>query len=127
MVLAVGDQELAVDMIIDSGADRSLLPLAVARQLGIHGELRRGEDAEGVAGRRFTTWSFGAPIQAAILIDPETEEVWETRFELHPAFSRFPVSALGRSDFFRQFSVTFEEAADPPRVTLTDPSETHFD
>jgi hypothetical protein len=84
-------------MVVDSGAHRSLLPLGVAKKLGIDRSLRRSEDAEAISGRSFKTWRFASPIDAAIVIDPEAGELWETRFELEPAFSQLPNAVLGTS------------------------------
>lgn len=119
LVLTAGGSPAIVDMVVDSGADRSLLPLGVAKELGIDRALRRATPGEGISGRSFRTWNFTAPIEAQVLIDGETGEVWEAQFELEPAFSKFPNAVLGRADFFARFAVAFEYT-DPPRFHLAD-------
>lgn len=61
--------------------------------------------------------SSTVPIQGFVmaLIGPNNApQVWGPRFSLDPAFSDKEPLLLGRADFFRVFTVTFQEHAQTP-------------
>jgi hypothetical protein len=54
-------------------------------------------------------WRCFDPIPARIVaMFPEGPAFWGPEFELSPLFTDMPISALGRSDFFTQFIITFQ-------------------
>lgn len=97
-----------VSAVVDSGADRTFLPRDVATRLGI------GEDelvmtprgGTGVEGRSFPTWSSTVPINACVVA---ATGIWGPRFRLEPVFADLGIALLGRADFFRAFTITFQE------------------
>jgi hypothetical protein len=101
--------------LIDSGAARSVFPLAVARELGIEHELV--EDAArsvGVEGAGFPTWSYPPGLTCHVLRTapdgPSGREPWGEPVRLTPAFADKRVFLLGREDFFRGFRILFDPA-----------------
>lgn len=115
----------AVVGVVDSGAQRTLLPKAFAEsQLGLSpdelvadattgmGVDPKEEDEEG-----FTTWSSAVPITGQIVsTGPDGKPgTWGPTFSLDPAFAEIEATLLGRSDFFEAFAVSFTPAgaADP--------------
>ena len=69
----------------------------------------------GIEGEPFPTWSSPIPIDAWVLAEVGTELlVWGPRLRLDPAFADVEIALLGRADFFRAFTVTFQEHAATP-------------
>lgn len=106
---------------VDSGADRTFLPLGIAGQLGIaDNELTQDPHGGRGVGSSFSTWSSTVPIFGRILAILGTPaqprpELWGPQFLLSPAFSENDdCLLLGRQDFFRAFTVTFQEQASGP-------------
>jgi hypothetical protein len=102
--------------LVDSGAEETLLPLQVAR------DLRLGEDelhadprgAEGV-GARFATWRTRVDVRGHLLRPIGDFGVpWGPELRLRPVFAEAPIALLGRSDFFPHFRITFETDAIGP-------------
>jgi len=95
---------------VDSGASRTLLPRAIAIQLGIdHLLVADAEDGEGV-GHAFPTWSYPPGLMGQIFLDQPDEPLWGLPFRLEPGFAEIDFLALlGRADFFRAFIVRFDE------------------
>jgi hypothetical protein len=107
---------VTLDALVDSGADCSVLPRWVATDLGLDGKLKPGEPIEVVGGALIDTSIFADPIRAQVLIDGK--EPWGSVFELRPVFADVGAMLLGRADFFSTFTVTFEEADEPPYFVL---------
>jgi len=109
-----------VRAVVDSGADRSFLPRSVATRLGIASDLipdPRG--GMGIEGRSFPTWSSRAPIDAWVLAKVGAElRAWGPCLRLDPIFSDAEIAVLGRADFFRAFTVTFQEHPATPLYHL---------
>ena len=94
--------------LVDSGADRTFLPMSVAAHLGITEELdEHAAGGHGVEGRTFSTWSSAVPIYGRVVTDEGL--IWGPRFRLEPVFADLGIALLGRADFFRAFTVTFQE------------------
>jgi hypothetical protein len=98
---------------VDSGADRTVLPLSVAIRLEVPDTLERGsERGLGAEGHAFPVWSATVPMYGRVVADDGTP--WGPRFPLHPMFADTGIPLLGREDFFRAFTVTFQEHPDTP-------------
>ena len=97
-----------ISAMVDSGADRTFLPLSVATRLGITAVLERHRaGGHGIEGRSFSIWTSGVPIHGRVM--RPSGEVWGPRFRLEPVFADLGIALLGRADFFRAFTVTFQE------------------
>ena len=98
---------------MDSGAWKSSFPLEIAADLGI-GDDELIEDLHGGigVGSHFRVWNTTASIRAGIgLFELDAngdEQGWGPGFPLSPAFTEHDAFLLGRADFFRSFTVTFE-------------------
>ncbi len=102
---------------VDSGADRTFLPLAVARRLGLSSRelVRDALGAIGVEGIGFPTWSSNVPLEGRVVADMgHGPAPWGPLFAVNPAFSEKEPVLLGRADFFQAFVVTFQENASAP-------------
>lgn len=89
--------------LIDSGADRSVLPVSWARHLGIDLDDDCEEASSRTAGGMATCYEYPAGIEAIILGHKVT---------LQASFNRdLPWVLLGRDDFFSYFKVSFEHRA----------------
>jgi hypothetical protein len=101
---------------VDSGAGRTYFPLEIAGLLGLTGEdlVVDPHVGKGV-GSEFRTWSSKVPIlgRVAAFISSEPEP-WGPHIPLSPAFGQHRAFLLGRADFFRVFTVTFQEHASDP-------------
>lgn len=103
--------------VVDSGAFRSSFPLQIATDLGIAAD-ELSEDPHGGAGvgSEFRVWTTAVPIMAGIALfehTPEgTPQPFGAGFGLSPAFIEHDVFLLGRDDFFRAFTITFENGPD---------------
>jgi hypothetical protein len=120
-------------MIVDSGANVSLLAKEHLRSLGI---TQRGAQAEierdpvpglGVKSR-FAGWYSKVPRKGQVVLPlapdstPEPSANWTPwgpPFGLEPRFASHAPSLAGRRDFFRSFVVTFVEDAEAPSYILT--------
>jgi hypothetical protein len=99
--------------LVDSGADRTTFPLKIAWELGIQRDelILRAGGGRGVKSR-FDVWTSSVPIRAGISrrhIPTGTDSAWGSAFMLSPVFVDGSSFLLGRADFFRVFTVTFEE------------------
>jgi hypothetical protein len=104
---------LAVAGVVDSGADRTLLPRSLALELGV-----RAEDFEptpagsgGAGGSWFPTWTASHPLRARVVPFGEAtrNEPWGPEFELWPEYAADTIPLFGRADFFESFAVTFDQ------------------
>jgi hypothetical protein len=106
-------QLVQVLAIVDSGAYRTSFPLQIATDLGIAQD-ELFEDPHGGAGvgSRFRVWTTTVPIMAGIaLFQPGPDghpQPWGPSFSLSPGFIEHDAFLLGREDFFRAFTITFE-------------------
>jgi hypothetical protein len=108
---------LGVLAIVDSGASNTCFPMVIATRLGIADhELQQDADPSiGVEGQGYTTWSSTLPLEAWIVASTAQGSVaWGPRFPLSPSFSDKDPFLLGRADFFKRFTVTFQENLTPP-------------
>lgn len=106
--------------IVDSGASRSYFTLDVADELGIRDELEEFGRSVGL-GSEFQTWRSRKPVKAQILAiypEPQGPTLVGPVFELDPSFGEPQDSLLGREDFFRAFTITFDENPVKPTLTL---------
>jgi hypothetical protein len=96
--------------IVDSGAARTYLPLAVADVLGIRASLEMDAEESIGVGSTFATWSHRDPILGQIVARfPHGRERVGPEFELRPSFGEPAQLLLGRADFFQAFRITFHE------------------
>jgi hypothetical protein len=99
--------------LVDSGADRTTLPLTIASELGIQPDelILRPGGGRGVKSR-FDVWTSSVPIRASISrrdVSTDADSAWGPAFTLSPVFIDDSSLLLGRADFFSVFTVTFEE------------------
>jgi hypothetical protein len=111
--------------VVDSGADRTLLPLSVARSLGFPDtDLIPTPDGSGGAGNMwFPTWELPHSIKAHVIVPfpaPRGVELWGPELTLNPEWAKDTVALFGRADFFDAFVVTFDQKR-------TDGPEFHLD
>jgi hypothetical protein len=91
--------------IVDSGADHTSLPLGYASLMGYTGANLERQMAT-TAGGETPVFVAQAAVAAYVVGLPDP------RFQLWPMFSRDSEMVLwGRADFFMQFGVLFDEAA----------------
>jgi hypothetical protein len=96
--------------LVDSGAWRTLLPRAIAVQLGIDDLLVADDESGEGVGITFPTWSYPPGLMAQIFLDEPELPLWGTPFRLEPGFASIDfLPLLGRADFFRAFVVRFDE------------------
>jgi hypothetical protein len=122
-----------VSMIVDSGANVSLLAKEHLRELGIK---QRGAQAEIERDRapalgvrsQFPTWCSKVPVRGQVVLPLEPGSTpepsanwtpWGPPFDLDPRFAHDVPGLAGRRDFFRSFVVTFIEDAEAPSYILT--------
>ena len=122
-----------VSMIVDSGANVSLLAKERLRELGIR---QRGPEAEIERDRapalgvrsQFPTWYSKVPVRGQVVLPLEPHSTpqpssnwtpWGPTFHLEPRFAHDVPGLAGRRDFFRSFVVTFVEDAEAPSYILT--------
>jgi hypothetical protein len=123
-----------VSMIVDSGANVSLLAKERLRELGIrqrgaHAEIERDRAPALGVRSRFPTWCSKVPVRAQVVLPLEPADVpqpsganwtpWGPMFDLEPRFAHDVPGLAGRRDFFRSFVVTFVEDAEAPSYILT--------
>jgi hypothetical protein len=111
--------------VVDSGADRTLLPNSVAATLGFpEGDLIPTEEGSGGAGDIwFPTWELPYPIRAQVIASfppPRGIEMWGPELDLTPEFAKDTVALFGRADFFGAFVVTFDQLSAPAPVLHLD-------
>ena len=99
--------------VVDSGADRTLLPKSLATRLGIPPEhLEPAGGAEGAGGVWFPTWETAYAIKARVVVpfeQPRGPEPWGPWIEMNPEFATDTIPLFGRADFFTAFTVTFDQ------------------
>jgi hypothetical protein len=122
-----------LSLIVDSGANVSLLAKEHLRKLGIR---QRGAQAEIERDRapalgaksRFTAWHSKVPLRGQVVLPfaPDSTPYpsanwtpWGPPFDVEPRFASHAPDLAGRRDFFRNFVVTFVEDAEAPSYILT--------
>lgn len=101
-------------MIVDSGADRSLLPRALLKRLGLHGaDVAKDARPSGGVRSRFVTWYSTVPLVGQIFLPPgaagPAAALWGPEFPLQVRFATNAPALAGRNDFFQPFNITFAE------------------
>lgn len=98
---------------VDSGSEKSLCPMAFARDLGLgSSDFAKGpKKGESAVGDVFDTWSpQGIAITGQIVL-PDSEEgdfvAWGPLFAMDLVFANTDTLLLGQSDFFAAFDVKF--------------------
>jgi hypothetical protein len=95
--------------VVDSGADRTLLP----KRLGIPSkDLEPAGGAEGAGGVWFPTWETAYALKARVVVpfaQPRGPEPWGPWIEMNPEFATDTIPMFGRADFFTAFTVTFDQ------------------
>ncbi|MHB1539148.1 MAG: aspartyl protease family protein [Solirubrobacteraceae bacterium] len=114
MVLTCGSRSVDVAGIVDSGADGTLLPLALAPRLGLdpQRDLSASQRSAGADGTSFQTWRSRRPIGGQVFVPGATPRMFGVSFELTPAFAQGNTVLWGRADFFPHFKITFEQHAE---------------
>jgi hypothetical protein len=109
--LTSGTHQAVVSGIVDSGADGTLMPMGVARLLGIDAGLTpKPANAGAAGGQGFPIWRSEEPLQCQVLALLDTSpQPWGPVFRVVPAFAETSMPLLGRADFFKVFTVTFEQ------------------
>jgi hypothetical protein len=100
--------------VVDSGADKTLLPKRLAAELGIPGgDLEpTPEGSSGAGGAWFPTWEIPYPIKAQVIApfpEPRGLEPWGPEITLTPEFATDTIPLFGRADFFEAFTVTIDQ------------------
>jgi hypothetical protein len=100
--------------VIDSGADRTLLPKSLATSLGIPPEdFEATPDGSGGAGGAwFPTWTTPHAIKARVMVpfsEPRGPEPWGPEIELTPEYAEETIPLFGRADFFEVFTITIDQ------------------
>lgn len=101
-------------MVVDSGADRTLLPRDLLGQLGLKGsaDIAKDPNTSGGVRSKFVTWSSLVPLTAQImLINQATGAAtpWGPVISLAAGFAMRAPALAGRSDFFQPFYIVFQE------------------
>jgi hypothetical protein len=103
----------AIAGVVDSGADKTLLPKRFAAKLGIPDEhLEPTEGSDGAGDAWFPTWEIPYPIEARIVVpfaQPRGPELWGPPIALTPEFATETLPLFGRADFFEVFTVTIDQ------------------
>lgn len=104
--------------VVDSGADRTLLPKSLAASLGIAAEDFQAtpEGSGGAGGAWFPTWTSPHVIKARVMVpfsEPRGPEPWGPEIELTPEYAEETIPLFGREDFFGAFAVTFDQPGGP--------------
>jgi hypothetical protein len=122
-----------LNLIVDSGANVTVLAKDHLRDLGIRQRGARAEielDAEPALGvkSRFPTWYSKVSVRGQVVLPfaPDSTPYpsanwtpWGPSFDLEPRFASHAPDLAGRRDFFRSFVVTFVEDAEAPSYILT--------
>jgi hypothetical protein len=108
---------IAIGGVVDSGADKTLLPLSVADKLGVPSAvlIKTPDGSTGAGGTSFDTWVMVDPLAARVLVQVEPDgedELWGPDLYLAPDFvdDDDAVALFGREDFFCSYTVTFVQA-----------------
>jgi hypothetical protein len=109
VLIRTAREQTRVPGIVDSGADRTLLPLGVAGQLGIRDSLIKQDDSpSGASGAEFEAWRAPQTLEGRLM--PRFaggRRPWGPGFGLDPAFADTEQALFGRADFFTAFTITF--------------------
>lgn len=111
---------------VDSGAHRTLLPLSVATRLGLQpAELTQDAGQAGGVGSIFNTWSSTVPIIGKVMAFlagvAQPPQPWGPDIDMNPGFTDLqpePSTLLGRMDFFRAFTISFNEDSIAPQFSI---------
>ena len=100
--------------VVDSGADRTLLPRSLAVELGIPADdFEPTPEGSGGAGAAwFPTWTSPHAIKARVIVpfdEPRGAEPWGPEVELIPEYAEDTIPLFGRADLFDSFRVTFDQ------------------
>jgi hypothetical protein len=103
--------------VVDSGAHRSIFPLQIATDLGIQvNELLEDPNGGLGVGSAFRLWVSTVSVRAGVgLFELDADghdQPWGPGFSFHPAFTEHDVFLLGRDDFFRVFTISFDHSED---------------
>ncbi len=90
-----------VPAIVDSGADRSAIPLGLARAVGIPYDPSKPLTSRG-AGGTFAQYEASEPVVLE-------SEIGQIRLEKPTLNEYISLVLLGREDFFRSYRVTFDQ------------------
>ncbi len=101
--------------IVDSGADRTLLPKAVAPAIGIPETslIPTPQGSGGAGGTSFPTWDLppGISIAGHVMAFTPHPQPWGPAIPLAPQFAENATPLFGRADFFQAFVITFARDA----------------
>jgi len=118
---ANGSKMIAGD--IDSGSDRSLIPMDHLGDLGLQASDLKKNKEKGLAsdGNAFDTWSaHGIAITAQIFLPSDGGfNPWGPIFRLRPYFAETGSLLLGQLDFFAAFDVHFNNSPSGPTFELS--------
>jgi len=96
---------------VDSGADGTLLPKALAPDLGLDFTtdlVPTSHGSGGAGGTSFPTWTTANPITGQVVAMLSTgPELWGPEIAFAPVFADGDTALFGRSDFFAHFTITF--------------------
>jgi hypothetical protein len=102
----------AIVGLVDSGADRTCLPMGYATLMGYAADQLVLHQGQGVGGS-LSLWEATTPATAIVAGLPHPE------IELHPTFVEGGSTPLwGRGDFFATFGVSFDERAQQFTITV---------
>ncbi len=113
--------------VVDSGADCTLLPMAVAESLGIPSEdlTPTPGGSGGAGGVWFPTWALPYSLTARVIAPFERgDELWGPDLALQPEFAKHEdtVALFGRVDFFSTYTVIFDQPAGAFHIEYPDQS-----
>jgi hypothetical protein len=116
------ERRLPVPGIVDSGADGTLLPIEVAQRLGIEdGLVPNRVNAGAAGGLGFPTWKSPEEIYGRVVAARDSgPQEWGPQMRLVPAFAHTPMALFGRADFFKAFTITFQQHVDHGAVFMLD-------
>lgn len=115
-----GQKMIAGD--IDSGSDRSLIPMEHLNDLGLRASDLTKSKQKGLAsdGNAFDTWSArGVAITGQVFLPSDGGfNPWGPIFRLRPYFAETGSLLLGQLDFFAAFDVHFDNSPSGPIFEL---------
>jgi hypothetical protein len=107
---------------IDSGSDRSLIPMEYLSDLGLERTDLKENEEKGMAsdGNTFPTWSTRSIAVTGQVVLPSDGDFnpWGPIFRLRPYFAETGSLLLGQLDFFAAFDVHFDNTSDGPTLEL---------
>jgi len=107
---------------VDSGSDRSLIPIDHLHDLGLRASNLKKNKERGLAsgGATFPTWSApGIAVTGQVVLPSDGGfDPWGPIFRLRPFFAETGSLLLGQLDFFAAFDVHFKNAPDGPLFEL---------